>query len=349
MLQSIRLQNFRSYKDHSFTLDKGVNVVIGKNGSGKTNFLEAILVLCQGGSYRTSDANLVMFNKDWARLDGVFEKQNRAVKIMTDSLKNTKKSFIIDDKKILRLTQKNKIPTVLFEPNHLQLLIRGPEFRRVYLDDLLLALSPGYSVVLNHYKRALLQRNRLLKMNTNSSLEQLFIWDVRLSDLAGKIVAQRLKLLSNINKEISEIYSNIANKKSEISLAYVSKTSQKNYSSDLLKQFKSSLDTDVIRGYTSHGPHRDDIKFIIDGDNAADTASRGEVRTILLSLKIFELLAIEKIHDKKPILLLDDVFSELDTTRQHALVNYFKNHQIIITTTDIKALIEGVRGKIFEL
>lgn len=349
MLQSIRLQNFRSYKDYSFTLDEGVNVVIGKNGSGKTNLLEAVLVLCQGGSYRTSDANLVMFNKEWTRLDGVFEKHNRTVKIAVDSHKNTKKSFVIDDKKIIRLSQKNKIPTVLFEPNHLQLLIRGPEFRRAYLDDLLTVLSPTYSVILNHYKRALLQRNKLLKMNTSNSLEQLFIWDVRLSDLAGKIVVQRLKLLDNINKDISEIYSNIANQKSEISLKYISKTNQKNYSTDLLKQFKSSLDTDVMRGYTSHGPHRDDVQFIINGDNAADTASRGETRTILLSLKIFELLAIEKVYDKKPILLLDDVFSELDTARQHALVNYFRDHQVIITTTDIKALIKGVRGKIIEL
>lgn len=349
MLQSIRLQNFRSYKDYSFTLDEGVNVVIGKNGSGKTNLLEAVLVLCQGGSYRTSDANLVMFNKGWTRLDGAFEKHNRTVKIAVDSHKNTKKSFVVDDKNIQRLSQKNKIPTVLFEPNHLQLLIRGPEFRRAYLDNLLIVLSPGYSVVLNHYKRSLLQRNKLLKMNTSNSLEQLFIWDVRLSDLAGKIVAQRLKLLNNFNKDISKIYSNIANKKSDIFLGYVSKTNQENYSSDLLKQLKSSLDIDIMRGYTSRGPHRDDMQFIIDGDNAADTASRGETRTILLSLKIFELLAIEKVYDKKPILLLDDVFSELDTTRQHALVNYFENHQIIITTTDIKALIDGVRGKIFEL
>ena len=122
MLQSIRLQNFRSYSDHSFSLDKGVNVVIGKNGTGKTNLLEAILVLCKGGSYRTNDVNLISFQKEWARLDGTFKDHARVVKIATDSHDNTKKTFTIDDKNILRLTHKNKIPTVLFEPNHLQLL-----------------------------------------------------------------------------------------------------------------------------------------------------------------------------------------------------------------------------------
>lgn len=349
MLHSVRLQNFRSYKNSSFELNDGVNVVIGKNGSGKTNLLEAVLVLCRGSSYRTNDENLITFHREWARLDGVFDHHSRSVKIEKKPPNNIKKSFVIDDKEIIRLTQKNKIPTVLFEPNHLQILTRGPDFRRSYIDDLSTTLSPGYSMLLNQYKRTLTQRNKLLKMKTVNSLEQLFVWDVRLSELAGKIVLERMRMINIINKEISHIYSNIADKKSEISLEYISKTSRENYSSNLLKQLKSSLNTDILRGYTTHGPHRDDIQIVINGENAANSASRGETRTILLSLKIFELLTIEKIFEKKPILLLDDVFSELDTTRQHALVNYFRDHQVIITTTDIKALIKGVRGKIIEL
>lgn len=349
MLHSIRLQNFRSYKDTTFDLDSSVNVIIGKNGTGKTNLLESILVLCNGSSYRTNDINLASFDKGWARLDGDFNTEKRAVKIEITPPAYSKKTFIIDEKQVLRLTQKNKLPVVLFEPNHLQLLIRGPEVRRTFLDELLIKLSPGYSSLLNHYKRALAQRNRLLKMNDVSAQEQLFVWDVRLSDLGGKIVDQRLELIKKINQKIGTIYSDIADKKSKITVNYLSKTNQENYSSQLLKQLKTSLETDSMRGFTTHGPHRDDIEFILNNDNAADTASRGETRTILLSLKIYELLELEKMHETKPILLLDDVFSELDTTRQHALVNYFKNHQVIITTTDIKALIKGVRGKIFEL
>ncbi len=349
MLHSIRLQNYRSYADTTFDLDKGVNVIIGKNGTGKTNLLESILVLCNGSSYRSNDSKLVSFHKDWARLDGELSDGKRSVKIEVTSSSTSNKSFIIDEKKVVRLTQKNKLPTVLFEPNHLQLLIRGPEVRRTFLDEMLIKFSPGYSILLNHYKRTLAQRNRLLKINTKSSLEQLFVWDVRLSDIGGKIVEKRHELIDDINKKIEAIYSDIADKESNIIINYVSKTNQENYSTQLLKQLKTSLESDIIRGFTTHGPHRDDIEFILNNDNAADTASRGETRTILLSLKIYELLELEKLHNTKPILLLDDVFSELDTTRQHALVNYFKDHQVIITTTDIKALIKGVRGKIFQL
>lgn len=349
MLQAIRLKNFRSYKNANFKLDSGVNVVIGKNGSGKTNLLEAILVLCGGASYRTNDINLITFHEEWTRLDGEFNNKERTVKIEVVSEDTSKKVFLIDEKPLARLTQKNKLPIVLFEPNHLQLLIRGPEVRRTFLDELLIKFSPGYTTLLNYYKRTLAQRNKLLKINTPDALEQLFVWDVRLSELGGKIVAKRLTLIEDINKNISKTYSDIADKKSKIKLLYISKTTIDNYSSNLLKQLKSSLDIDVIRGFTTHGPHRDDIEFILNNDNAANTASRGETRTILLSLKIYELLELEKLYETKPILLLDDVFSELDTTRQHALVNYFKDHQVVITTTDIKALIKGVRGKIFEL
>lgn len=349
MLQTIRLQNFRSYKDTTFELDKDVNVVIGKNGSGKTNLLEGILVLCSGASFRTNDSNLAAFNSQWARLDGSFNNHSRVVKIETASPTLSNKSFLIDEKPIIRLTQKNKLPTVLFEPNHLQLLIRGPEVRRTFLDEMLVKFLPGYNTLLNQYKRVVAQRNKLLKMNNSSAKEQLFVWDVRLSELGGKIVTHRIELMNNINKKISTIYSDIADKKSKIELRNVSKTNTENYSSNLLKQLKSSLENDIIRGFTTHGPHRDDIAFMLNDDNAANTASRGETRTILLSLKIYELLELERLHETKPMLLLDDVFSELDTTRQHALVNYFKDHQVIITTTDIKALIKGVRGKIFEL
>ncbi len=349
MLRTIRLQNFRSYIDSSFELDQGVNVIIGKNGSGKTNLLEAILVLHRGSTFRVNDKDLITLHKDWARLDGEFDNQQRTVKIKSTNNTTTQKSFLIEGKKLTRLTQKNKLPTVLFEPNHLQLLIRGPEHRRAFIDDLLIEFSPGYTTLLNQYRRTLAQRNKLLKMSDTHSLEQLFVWDVRLSELGGKIVLERMKLINSINKDISEIYSSIADKKSNITIEYISKTNIENYSSNLLKHLKTSFHMDVIRGFTTHGPHRDDMKLILNDNNAANTASRGEVRTTLLSLKVYELLELEKLYDTRPVLLLDDVFSELDTTRQHALVNYFKDHQVVITTTDIKALIKGVRGKIFEL
>src|SRR5579862_167182 len=141
MITSVRLQNFRSYKDDSFEFEPGVNIIVGPNASGKTNLLEGVMVLARGGSYRARDAELIQFNKSWARLDGNFEKQNRTAKIETIG-GQTAKSFVIDDKPFKRLNLERTVPVVFFEPNHLQLITRGPEARRDYFDELLERSQP---------------------------------------------------------------------------------------------------------------------------------------------------------------------------------------------------------------
>jgi DNA replication and repair protein RecF len=144
MISTLRLQNFRSYADASFEFDPGVNIVVGPNASGKTNLLEAVLVLARGSSYRARDAELIKFDKPWARLDGFFEKHTRTVKLEPPS-----KTYIIDDKPYKRLSLDKTLPTVYFEPNHLQLMVRGPEQRREYFDDLLERSQPAYRTLLN--------------------------------------------------------------------------------------------------------------------------------------------------------------------------------------------------------
>jgi DNA replication and repair protein RecF len=338
MISTLRLQNFRSYKDDSFEFERGINIIVGPNASGKTNLLEAILVLASGKSYRTKDEELIGLNKPWARLDGYFEHSNRVVKIEPDASRT--KIFQIDDKLFSRLSFEKTIPAVLFEPNHLHIITLGPQQRREYFDDLLQRSMPGFKALAANYKRALSQRNALLKHGPGFGVKQLFAWDVRLSELGSKLSEARQKLIDDINQNLSKTYSQIAHHKTDASLKYESHFPVSNYASRMLSKLQATTGRDFALGFTSVGPHREDITFLINDKPINQTASRGEIRSILLALKIFELELLEKQRGQKPIFLLDDVFSELDGARRHALVNHLKNHQVFITTTDTDSVIE---------
>lgn len=339
MISSIRLQNFRSYRDSSFEFGPAVNIIVGPNASGKTNLLEAVLVLSGAKSYKSKDMDLVRQAKDWARLDGSFEEHNRTLKLKIQNAAAAKE-FLIDDKPYKRLSPEKTVPTVLFEPNHMQLISRGPEARRDYIDDLLQRTNPELKSVLSQYKRTLSQRNSLLKRHPSSAKKQLFVWDIKLSELGSKIAQGRHGLLGDVNKSISPTYSKIARKKAVVSLKYDAQFPTDQYASKMLSKLQAHADLDFERGFTAYGPHREDILFYLDGSLASIAASRGETRSILLALKVFELKLIEKHFGVKPILLLDDVFSELDTNRRRSLVSYLKNHQVLITTTDADTVIE---------
>ena len=349
MIHDIRLQYFRSYSDKSFTFNENVNIIVGKNGSGKTNLLEAVLVLASGGSFRVDDKNLVQFDHPWARLDGNFSSGARTVKLEKATNNKVNKDFIIDGKPIKRLSIKNSLPTVLFEPDHLQLLHRDPSSRRNFFDDLEAKFNPGYKTTLNSYKRALAQRNALLKFTSSHKPDQLFVWNIRLSELGSKIAATRQKTIENINQQISETYTSIAKKPANVKLVYVTKLDKNNYASSLLKQLEETINLDKERGFTSSGPHRDDFSFLLNGKQANISASRGEIRSLLLSLKIFELQATRDTYTQPPILLLDDVFSELDDTRQAELVRFFNDTQVIITTTSVDSIIRRAKGKVLKI
>lgn len=344
MIDSIRLQNFRSYKDDSFEFEPGVNIVVGPNASGKTNLLEAVLVLASGGSYKAKDAELVNFGKDWARLDGFFGKQTRSLKLENGE-RSVAKNFLIGDKPYKRLRLELTTPTVLFEPNHLQMISRGPEHRREYIDSLLERSQPGFKQLSVNYRRALAQRNALLKHDPAQALPQLFAWNIRLSQLGGKIAEARIALVEDINRAISKSYSRIAGYKSSVVLGYDSPFPPDRYASKLLSKLEAGTRLDFARGFTAYGPHREDIIFYLNKHPVNQSASRGEARSIMLGLKIYELVLLEKARGQKPILLLDDVFSELDGARRRALVGYLKNHQTIITTTDADAVLEYFSGR----
>lgn len=341
MLPYIRLKQFRSYQDESFEFGPGVNIIFGPNASGKTNLLEAILVIARGSSYRANDSDLIMFDKPWARLDSSAEPSGeRTVKIVRENTKSTK-SYLLDSKPFTRLTRGAKLPAVLFEPDHLLLFNGQPEARRQYLDDTLEQLIPEYGPARRHYRRVLSQRNALLKRNPPGIARQVFVWNVRLSELGGYIAKERTLLISKLDASLGGLYESIAGKGARVSSSYHSSVPLKNYETALLHKLESSLENDIIRGFTAYGPHRDDLIISFDGVPAHETASRGETRTALLALKIFELGLLEETSGQKPLLLLDDVFSELDGKRRHALTDFLQPYQTFITTTDADLVMQN--------
>lgn len=338
MIANIRLQKFRSYADQSFEFDGGVNIIVGPNASGKTNLLEAILVLCRGNSYRAKDTELVQFDQPWSRLDAYTDAGvERTVKLVCDPI--FAKTYELEGKTFKRLTLQNTLPVVLFEPNHLQLLHGSPEQRRTFLDDLLEQTKLGYGTLRRQYKRTLAQRNALLKKDGASQTE-LFPWDVRLSQLAGQIVRARSELTAVIWGRLPSLYQELANAKTKVSVRYAAAWPVDSYETNLLKKLESSAELDRLRGFTAHGPHREDMEVMFDGHAAQDAASRGEARTLVLGLKVIELEAIAAARDTMPLLLLDDVFSELDGSRRRALTEHLAAYQTFITTTDADLVLQ---------
>jgi DNA replication and repair protein RecF len=339
MLINIRLQSFRSYADESFDFSPSVNIVVGPNASGKTNLLEAIYVLGTGASYKTGDEDLVQHTKPWARLDAELELGKRTLKIEKSSNGITTKTFVVNNDSLRRLSAQRKLPIVLFEPNHLLLFHLGPEARRTFIDDLIAVTNPTYQQIRTQYRRTLAQRNALLKQH-QAIKKQLFVWNVRLSELGGTIAQERHKLIEQLQEKLPAIYKTLAESDKAVAIRYVSQLPIQDYSSHLLRQLEEEVERDVQRGFTGYGPHRDDLEVDIGSHSMRESASRGETRTVLLALKIMELKRLQAKADTKPLLLLDDVFSELDGARRQALTKAIAGHQTFITTTDADIVVQ---------
>jgi DNA replication and repair protein RecF len=263
----------------------------------------------------------------------------RVVKLQQSVTGTPKKIIEIDSQPYQRLAQARMLPVVVFEPNHLQLLHGSPEIRRDYVDSLLERTVAGFGRVRRDYRRALFQRNTLLKSG-RVSYGDMFVWNVRCSELGGAIAQARAEVIHQMEPIVTQLYQQIAGSTVPVQVTYYSRCRIDNYGSHMLKKLEGSLDQDVQRGYTSYGPHRDDIVLSLDGHPAREVASRGEVRTIVLALKVAEMRLLEERSSHSPLLLLDDVFSELDGARRKHLTEFLKDHQSFITTTDADIVVQ---------
>ncbi len=342
MITDIRLQNFRSYQDASFEFEDGVNIIVGPNASGKTNILEAILMIAADTSYRAADKELVSHKKTWARLDCQLGDSKRTIKLRADDNGRLQKEFTINGKTTTRLKFDQKLPTVLFEPNQLQMLTSSPQSRRDYLDSVMEQIFAGFGPIYRAYKRTLAQRNALLKhSHAVGKSDSLFAWNIRLCELGAQLLEFRLKAADEINKRAGSLYKDLSHSRAKLEVNYHSAIGLDNYASRLLKKLERDQAIDQARGFTGSGPHRDDLVLLINGQPLATRASRGEARTAVLVLKQVETIMKQEALGQKPLLLLDDVFSELDGARRRALTENLKDHQSFITTTDADVVVQN--------
>lgn len=342
MISSVQLQNYRSYDNASFEFDEKVNIIIGRNASGKTNLLEALIFATSGKTFRGKDENVVRENSPWGRVVVYVDSREIILKLVREDLK-VKKSFQIGGEEYLRLPKRHKTPTVIFEPNHLYLLHGSPEARRDYIDKVIAEKISGHSALCSSYKRTLTQRNALLKTKL-AHRDNLFVWDVKLAELGAKIAINRRLHTEKCNEQLAVIYTGLAGTKSSLEMHYISECGDQ-YADSMMRMLESNRSADQERGFTTIGPHRDDIYFMLNKKRADTSASRGETRTILLALKIIELKMIEESFGVQPVFMLDDVFSELDGTRRSALTEYMKQYQTFITTTDADVVLHNFSQK----
>jgi DNA replication and repair protein RecF len=332
-IKKITVKNIRSHQDFTTDLSDKVTVITGQNGSGKTSLIEAIYIALQGTSFKGVDSDLLRIDAPWWRIDIILDNNTKRTITYNPEKLQSKKQFIVDNITTYRLPQKHKYPIVLFEPDDLRLLNGSPVRRRQFIDRFISQLNPQYSSILRKYERALSQRNNLLKKQYISP-DELFVWDIALSEYGAYIIEQRIAFIERINNKLNDAYNEIAGVKDTVSVHY-SHTYIGDIKQKILNELHANSERDKLLGSTSIGPHRHDVMFKLNNSPALSSASRGEVRTIVLALKFLEVDIIEDLTGIKPLILLDDVFSELDETRQKALSDTIRAHQIIITSTHV--------------
>lgn len=337
IIRSLAVENVRTHESFRHDLSPNVTLITGSNGSGKTTLLEAIMVALSGKSFKGTDKELLRNTSDWWRIDIELDDQARAVKY-NPAVVTKKKQFVIDDKTTARMPAAAVYPIVLFEPEDLRLLHGSPSRRRQFIDRFATQLYPDYSKVLHRYERALQQRNRLLK--AGGTMNDLFAWNVSLSEYGAHIIDTRVRLIERLNSGLNATYDMIAQSDDVVSIHY-SHTMIDNAQQKMLRELEQQYDRDRILGATTVGPHRHDVLFQFNGAPAISVTSRGEARTVVLALKFLEVDMIQQLIAEPPIVLLDDVFSELDETRQTHLATRFKNHQIIMTSASASASLDG--------
>lgn len=335
MITRLVVQNIRSHDRYELELAPSVTVITGANGSGKTTLLESLYISLQGSSFKGSDNEVLRAESPWWKIDILFDDQQKRTVKFDPSRTSGRKQFVIDSKNLYRLPPKHKYPIVLFEPEDLRLLHGSPARRRQFIDRFISQLNPLYGIALRKYERALRQRNNLLK-RFNTPNDQLFAWDIALAEHGAYIIEQRIAFIEQINSRLNAAYQDIAHSTDEVSVHY-SHTYVGDIKQKLLSELNTHIDRDRYLGNTSIGPHRHDVVFEFNHSPALSVASRGEVRTIVLALKFLEVDIIEQLTGLKPLILLDDVFSELDLARQKSLSETIRSHQIVITTTHVPA------------
>lgn len=349
-LKHFNAQNYRNLQQLDIEFDPNVNIFIGQNAQGKTNLLEAIYFLALTRSHRISnDKELITFNKDYANIAGHVYKSQVDLSLRILLTKKGKKVWInrIEQPKLSKYV--GQLNAILFSPEDLELIKGAPSLRRRFMDQEFGQISTEYLYFASKYKQVLQQKNNYLKQLASGTAHDMIFLDVLSDQLAGvaaEVVVRRFRFLTYLNQYAQDAYAYISAGNEKLQLVYQPSVREVDENDSveevyqkLLNSFRKNQSSEIVKKTTLSGPHRDDIKFELNDKDAHLYGSQGQQRTIALSIKLAEIQLIHHLTTEYPLLLLDDVMSELDHKRQSALLNYIHGKtQTFITTTDLNGI-----------
>lgn len=355
---AVKFENYRNLKNDIIQPCEGVNIIYGDNAQGKTNLLEAIWLFCGGHSFRSSkDSETIKWDKDYARLEMIFFGQEReqTAKILINNGKKQVEINGVEKKSAAALIE--KFCAVVFSPEHLNLIKRGPSQRRKFIDSAICREKLQNAVILSKYNRVLVQRNSLLKdIYRRPSLEEtLSVWDEPLIMNGAMLIKKRMDYVEMLSQRAKNYHNGISKNSENLEINYVSSIEAKisDSTDEIAEKFRKKLEDnrkdDIRTGITNFGPHRDDIEILINGKNTRAFGSQGQQRSAVLSLKLAEASVLKERMGEEPVILLDDVLSELDSKRQDFLLNELKDCQVFITCCEKSNKEQLKEGKIFFL
>lgn len=350
----IGLINFRNYENVSIELCDGTNVFIGDNAQGKTNILEALYYSSVGKSHRTNkDKELIKWDSENSFVSTYVAKNRIDKRIDIKLFRDGKKAININSIKITKLQDLvGVLNVVMFSPEDLNIVKDSPSYRRKFLDIELCKLDKRYYYSLASYKKVLLERNMILKKYVDNS-DFIDIYDIKLAEYGSYIIKKRLEYIKGLNKYSKSIHKDITQGKEDIEFKYMMQLKDNiNVQEELYNLIKSNRKKDIEKRVTSIGPHRDDFSILVNNMDVKTFGSQGQQRTAVLTIKFSSLRIIKELIGEYPLLLLDDVLSELDTKRQEYILRSIDGIQTLITGTgfiDIKKYIKNENIRIFNV
>ena len=334
-IKQLKLKNYRNYNLLELEFDSSTNIFYGDNAQGKTNILESIYLCGTTKSHRgTKDKDLINFGEEESHIEAIIEKRNMDYKIDIHLKKNSPKGIAINKIPIKKATELFGIVNIVFfSPEDLNIIKNGPAERRKFIDLELAQLDKVYLSDLSNYNRIINQRNKLLKdvYDRKELNEMLDVWDMQLVQYGNKIIKRRKEFINQLNEIVKKVHTHLSGGKENLFIYY----EPSNGNEDLEKSVFYNRERDIRMKSTSVGPHRDDICFMIEKMDIRKFGSQGQQRTAALSLKLAEIELVKNITNDTPILLLDDVLSELDKNRQNYLLDSIKDIQTLITCTGV--------------
>ncbi len=345
VIKKLTLNNFRNYEAETFTFSEGLNVLTGRNAQGKTNCAEAVFYLCTGASLRIRhDRQLIRHGEACARIGAEAVTRFGAVALEAAIFENKRELFLNGNKLARAADFVGNMNSVFFSPGELRLIQDGPDERRRFLNLSISQTSRAYCTALARYQRILDQRNNLLKERDVSLVrETLPVWDEQLSVYAARIVLNRRRYLRALSPLAADAHAYLTDGAEKLALSMDGEypDDEEEIAARILEQLSAARERDLRLGFTSVGPHRDDIRITIDGADARGYASQGQARTAALSLKLAETEIFKMLAGEAPVLILDDVMSELDLPRRKKLLDRVKHIQCILTCTHAERVLYG--------